>query len=198
MSTSASVAPPEAVATKPVGAREVREAILDAAVRLMTERNRTDVALREIAREANVNHGLVHRHFGTRHDVLIAVLRRQSAQGADFLRDAKDIHAAIDGLWSHPAMAPNAKLMASALLDGVEPGAIAVGQSFRRLNELLGSDDSPGADKRIATTVAITCMIMGWGIFGDFLTAAAGVTESDRLREDVLAILHAMGRDATA
>lgn len=94
-----------ATKTKPLGSIEVRESILDAAVKLMGERGTTDVALREIAREANVNHGLVHRHFGTRHDVLIAALKRHSAIGADFLKDVSDIDTAIDKLWTHPNMA---------------------------------------------------------------------------------------------
>lgn len=195
MDTSGSDSPRTAARDKPAGAAAVRESILDAAIRLMGERGSTDVALREIAREANVNHGLVHRHFGTRQDVLIAVLRRQSEVGADFLRDAENIHAAIDRLWEHPKMAENSKLVASALLGGVEPESIAPGHAFRRLEQLLEADDCTDEDRRAATAVAISCLILGWGIFGDYLTANAGAKHPERLRAQVLEILHGLSRD---
>ena len=198
MNTSGSDSPATATKSKPAGAKEVRESILDAAVKLMSERGNTDVALREIAREANVNHGLVHRHFGTRHDVLIAVLQRHSEIGANFLRDTDDIDAAIDKLWAHPNMIESSKLVASALLGGVEPETIAAGHAFRRLEQLLEGDDPEGADKRAATAVAISCLILGWGIFGDYLTANAGVKDAKKLRAGVLEALHTLHHSSPA
>ena len=198
MNTSGSDSPAAATKSKPAGAKEVRESILDAAVKLMSERGNTDVALREIAREANVNHGLVHRHFGTRHDVLIAVLQRHSEIGANFLRDTDDIDAAIDKLWAHPNMIESSKLVASALLGGVESETIAAGHAFRRLEQLLEDDDPEGADKRAATAVAISCLILGWGIFGDYLTANAGVKDAKKLRAGVLEALHTLHHSSPA
>jgi len=164
----------------------------------MGERGNTDVALREIAREANVNHGLVHRHFGTRYDVLVAALRRHSEIGAEFLRDIDDIDSAIDKLWTHPNMTASSKLLAAALLEGVDPEAIAVGHAFRRLEQLLESDDPASADKRAATAVAISCLTLGWGIFGEYLTANAGVEEPTKLRAGVLEILHTLNPSSRA
>lgn len=198
MNISGSDSPAAATKSKPAGAKEVRESILDAAVKLMSERGNTDVALREIAREANVNHGLVHRHFGTRHDVLIAVLQRHSEIGANFLRDTDDIDAAIDKLWAHPNMIESSKLVASALLGGVESETIAAGHAFRRLEQLLEGDDPEGADKRAATAVAISCLILGWGIFGDYLTANAGVKDAKKLRAGVLEALHTLHHSSPA
>lgn len=196
MNTSGSDSPTAASKSKPAGAKEVHESLLDAAVKLMSERGNTDVALREIAREANVNHGLVHRHFGTRHDLLIAILQRHSEIGANFLRDADDIDSAIDKLWAHPNMIESSKLVASALLEGVEPEKIAVGHAFLRLEQLLEDNALEHADKRAATAVAISCIILGWGIFGDYLTAKAGVEESKKLRAGVLEILHTLHRSS--
>lgn len=182
-----------ALKAKPAGAAQVRESILDAAVKLMGERGSADVALREIAREANVNHGLVHRHFGTRHDVLIAVLKRHSEIGADFLRDADDIDAAINKLWAHPNMVESSKLVASALLGGVAPESIADGHALRRLEQLLQADDMEAAQKKArATAVALSCLMLGWGIFGNYLSAAANASGSQELRSDVLEILHSL------
>ena len=182
-----------ATKTKPLGGIEVRQSILDAAVKLMSERGTTDIALREIAREANVNHGLVHRHFGTRHDVLIAALKRHSASGAEFLQDVSDIDTAIDKLWTHPNMAESSKLMASALLGGVPAESIAEGHALRRLEQLLTSSGNTAAETNTtAIAVTLSCLILGWGIFGNYLTAVAKDMEPEQLRSDVLSILQSL------
>lgn len=179
--------------SKPAGAAEVRESILDAAVKLMRERGNTDVALREIAREANVNHGLVHRHFGTKHDVLIAVLQRHSEIGAGFLRDAHHIDDAIDRLWEHPNMAESSKLVAGALLNGIAAESIAEGHALRTLEHLLQTGNPHAdADAVTSTAVAISCLILGWGIFGDYLSANARATDPQKLRTGIQAILHTL------
>jgi AcrR family transcriptional regulator len=160
---------------KPAGPDEVREAILDAAMRLMEQRAGTDVSLREIAREANVNHGLVHRYFGTRNDVLTAVFRKQSQRGATLLTQATHIDEALSRLQTEPATKTYARLLAAALLDGVEPAEIAAGHSFRHLLELLQAVDTAPATTKDSTTAvaAAVCLILGWGVFGDFITASA-------------------------
>ena len=184
---------PATMKTKPMGAAEVRQSILDAALKLMSKQGNTDVALREIAREANVNHGLVHRHFGTRHDVMIAALQRHSEIGADYLQDAATIDTAIDKLWTHPNMAESARLMASALLGGVAPESIAEGHALRKLEQLLQAgttEASPG--DTTARAVALSCLILGWGVFGHYLTAVAQNSDPEQLRANVLDVLHEM------
>ena len=165
----------------------------------MSKQGNTDVALREIAREANVNHGLVHRHFGTRQDVLIAALQRHSEIGADYLQDAANIDKAIHKLWTHPNMAESAKLMASALLGGVAPESIAEGHALRKLEQLLQASDAnantiASPDETTARAVALSCLILGWGIFGNYFTAVAQDSNPEKLRADVLDVLHAMAR----
>jgi AcrR family transcriptional regulator len=49
-------------------------ALLDAATRLFAERGPAAVSLRDVARDANVNLGLIHRYIGSKHDLLAAVL----------------------------------------------------------------------------------------------------------------------------
>ena len=192
-------ADPAAKQTKPIGATEVRQSILDAALKLMSKQGNTDVALREIAREANVNHGLVHRHFGTRQDVLIAALQRHSEIGADYLQDAANIDTAIHKLWTHPNMAESAKLMASALLGGVAPKSIAEGHALRKLEQLLQAGDTKASpDDTTARAVALSCLILGWGVFGSYLTAVAQDSDPEQLRANVLDVLHEMARPQQA
>jgi AcrR family transcriptional regulator len=58
-------------------AREAAEsALLDAAERLLVEKGYAGITTRGLAREAGLNHGLVHYYFGSVENVLVHVLER--------------------------------------------------------------------------------------------------------------------------
>lgn len=59
----------------PIGRDEVRPAIVSAARELFAAHGYAAVSVRDIAEHARVNHGLVHRHFGSKDAVLHAVLQ---------------------------------------------------------------------------------------------------------------------------
>lgn len=70
--TEAAAAP----ATAEIRGREAaREAIVAAGRELFAARGYAAVSVRDIAAHAGVNHGLVHRHFGSKEEVLRAVLQ---------------------------------------------------------------------------------------------------------------------------
>jgi AcrR family transcriptional regulator len=60
-------------APKPHGKDEVVHAIMSAAIPLIAERGVKAVSFRDIAEAANVNHGLITRHFGTKEALLARV-----------------------------------------------------------------------------------------------------------------------------
>jgi AcrR family transcriptional regulator len=64
-----------------------REALLDAAERLLIEVGHGGITTRVLAREAGVNHGLVHYYFGSLDEVLLQVLERFTAQLIDRQRE---------------------------------------------------------------------------------------------------------------
>jgi TetR/AcrR family transcriptional regulator, repressor for neighboring sulfatase len=57
------------------GREAAREAIIAAGRDLFSQKGYAAVSVREIAAQAGVNHGLVHRHFGSKEEVLRAVLQ---------------------------------------------------------------------------------------------------------------------------
>src|SRR5262245_53478169 len=61
---------------RPRGREAVMAAVLDAATTLFAARGPASVSVRDIAAAAGVNHALVHRHFGSKQEVLRAVLER--------------------------------------------------------------------------------------------------------------------------
>ena len=72
--------PDTAAATPPAREREqVMAALLDAAERLLISEGGARISTRRVAREANVNHGLVHYYFGSMEELLMQVLERFTA-----------------------------------------------------------------------------------------------------------------------
>jgi AcrR family transcriptional regulator len=55
---------------------ETEQALLDAAERLLVEVGATGITTRQVAKEAGVNHGLVHYYFGSVEQLLVRVLER--------------------------------------------------------------------------------------------------------------------------
>src|SRR5919199_1618976 len=65
------------VASAAVSAREVaREALLDAAERLLIEEGHAGITTRKLAAAAGVNHGLVHYYFGSIEELLFQAMER--------------------------------------------------------------------------------------------------------------------------
>jgi AcrR family transcriptional regulator len=60
-----------------------REALLDAAERLLVEVGHAGISARRLAREAGVNLGLVHYHFGSMENLYFEVLERFTARLTD-------------------------------------------------------------------------------------------------------------------
>src|SRR5438067_4529700 len=84
---------------RPTGRDEVVQALLDAADRLFATTGPGDVSLRGIAREAGVNHGLVHRHFGTQDDLLDRLLERSARNWTADLEATGDYAGAINSIF---------------------------------------------------------------------------------------------------
>lgn len=86
-----------ATSSRPHGPDEVRAAVVIAATELFAERPPGAVTVREIAERAQVNHALVHRYFGTKEDLLRAVLEHNArtaesaAAGAGAPPDVDDV-----------------------------------------------------------------------------------------------------------
>lgn len=62
---------------RPRNAKQTRNAILDAARRLFAERGITTVSIRDIAAAAGVSHGLIQQYFGTRENMVAAIIKRE-------------------------------------------------------------------------------------------------------------------------
>jgi AcrR family transcriptional regulator len=168
-------------------------ALLDAATELYAERGPRAVSAREIARRARVNHGLVHRHFGSKDALVRAVLDRllddwrQRFAGSAALVDRRELVRRMAGDRRY------VKILARALLDGqvewladaqfpVVSGAIAALERARARGEI-----DPCLDPR-SLAASYVALALGWLAFGPFVAAATGLGDcpADALDERML------------
>ncbi|OBG66129.1 MULTISPECIES: TetR/AcrR family transcriptional regulator [unclassified Mycobacterium] len=155
----------------PTGRAEVAAAILAAATDLFAQRGPAATSIRDIAARANVNHGLLFRHFGTKEQLIGAVLDHLSADVGALLSDeapAGELDRALDR---------QMRVMARALLDGYPAGQLQT--RFPAIAALLDSvlphhDDEAEARRAVANALALQ---FGWRLFAPILRAATGIDE---------------------
>jgi AcrR family transcriptional regulator len=168
--------------SRPFGRDEVVPAIHESAIELLAERGPREVTVREIAARARVNHALVHRHFGTKDELIRTVLTAQSSAIAAAAKNRRGTAAMLTLLEEHRAYfraLARAVLDSPALLAGSPPPAAT---AFLRL---VGD---PGADTANAAAAA-GALALGWLVFGEHLAAALGVAGPQSLRDGVVAAI---------
>jgi TetR/AcrR family transcriptional regulator, repressor for neighboring sulfatase len=167
----------------PTGRAEVAAAILAAATELFAERGPAATSIRDIAARSNVNHGLVFRHFGTKENLVGAVLDHLGAGLTDLLlTDAPPdvIEEALDR---------QMRVMARTVLDGYPAGQLQ--KRFPNIATLLDwvlplSDDETSARLAVANALALQ---FGWRLFAPILRSATGIDDlpEAELRQSVSA-----------
>ena len=190
---------------RPVGADEVRRAVVEAAaVRLASEG--TDASLRDIARDAGVNLGLIHRHVGNKDDLIRAVLDDEVARSLGAVTGASDVADAMRqmflGSWGDGRYV---RIVAALLLE--DPTRFRHQDQFPGMEALRELPDPPGrgpaegvadagADEaeRDARLMVAMAALFGWTIFEPQLRASFGQegTDDDELRSRVMGALVAL------
>lgn len=164
-------------------AAQIVDAVGEAAHELFVERAPSAVSLREIAAEANVNLGLIHRYVGSKDDVIALVLARHTrrAQAATELSHLELMREVADGVVNRPS---TGRLIAGMILDGVDVTALK--DDFPLLKQLAANSD--------ATSAALTyALALGWEVFGPSLVAALDTSaDPDKLIDALNAGMNAI------
>ena len=150
----------------PVGREAVVEALLDAAEAELAEVGVKAASVRRIAARAGVNHGLVHRHFGAKDNLVTAVLERLAAQTADRLSH----ETTTDVLDPASPFARHLRVLARAALDGVDLAAL---QSTHPVADHLVARLGGDEDARLAAA-RLMALAFGLHLFGPFIAEATG------------------------
>jgi AcrR family transcriptional regulator len=171
------VAPAEQPATS------AREALLRSAIELFADRGPASVSVRDIARHAGVNQGLIYRHFGSKDALLAEALERGSSQlfPAALAEQGFDFDA-MSWLLHNSATAP--RLIARTLVDDIDISSVR--RTFPILRRLIavydqvpsGAGPADLSDPRVAV-VTTAGMALGSAIWGDHLRGALGLDERD-------------------
>jgi len=159
----------------------VRVALLDAAADLFAARGPAAVSVRDVAARAGVNHGLVHRHFGSKEALIAATLDRLAestaapVRGAASAREVGEVvgGAANDRFW---------RVLAWSLLEGRDPARLQ--HDFPVLDELVGLVRAE--HRRVGSTeeprvVVVQAVAFGLGLllFEPYLRHAVGLDDAD-------------------
>lgn len=161
---------------------------------LVAERGPDGFSVRDIAGRAGVNHALVHRHFGTKAEVLEQTLAAEAeavvaavvGSGLPTSRNA-DVDVIADLLNLLADRPSYWRTMVHAVLDSPEavvPGTAATTELFAGLWGRRGADD--GVQWSVAGV-----SVLGWLIFGKFITDANG-TDPEDVRRAVAAQVAAL------
>jgi AcrR family transcriptional regulator len=160
-------------ADAPVGKEEVVAAVLRSAADLFAERGLAATSIRDIAARSRVNHGLIHRHFGSKEGLVAAVLDHLGQHLAELLANNAEGGAVAD------AVDRQLRVLAYASLDGYPVGELQ--SRFPTMGVLLDAvrpqhPNDLSARLAAAHTIALQ---LGWCLFGDFLRASTGLDDMD-------------------
>lgn len=167
--------PPDALPPAP-GNRTAHDALLASAIELFAQRGPASVSIRDVARHAGVNHGLVHRHFGSKDDLIaeaIDVGVSSLIPGA-LAPEGFDIDEVIRVVHHDPTPA---RLIARTLVDDIAIGSVR--RTYPVMHSLVAAAQRAPeasrprglADPRIAAAAA-GALVTGSVIWGPSLRAA--------------------------
>ncbi len=144
-------------------------AVLAAATDLFAERGPAATSIRDIAARSNVNHGLVFRHFGTKDQLVGAVLDHLGTTLSELRHSGAPPEAV------QRALDQQMRVMARTVLDGYPAGQLQkhfpnVAELIDRVRPLHGDD----ASARLAAAHALALQF-GWRLFAPILRAATGL-----------------------
>lgn len=164
---------------------DARSALLDAATALFASHGFSGVSVRDIATKAKVNHGLVHRHFGSKEALLRAVMQRQADEMAAAAGESialRDSNKALTERVFAVALKRDAywRILARALLDGADPRDLQL--DFPTFRRLIENRQTLGQSREAAAvdTVVQTAASLGFLVFEPFLRAASGLDKGSK------------------
>jgi AcrR family transcriptional regulator len=181
--------------SSPRGRVAVKAALISAAAELFAARGPAAVGVREIAQKAQVNHGLVHRHFGSKEGLLLAVMNALSEQVSEALGPQQEDERLADLLLPIFNQAKGTdhhwRILAMALLEGRQPEDIQAGfPVFHRLLAAARRSEPEGMSAESFTSILIG-MGLGMLVFGPWLQAGSAQGDDEWLQTRAKMLLFA-------
>ena len=171
---------------KPRGKNEVMAAVLKAAGELFSERGVASVTIRDIAARAGVNHGLIHRHFGSKENLRRKVQDHLAAEVRREIGEPDDLEGVIrQGLRALGKRDAYLRTMARTLLDGGFEGDIQ--SEFPFVRRMVGLTAPARDEGRLPAKTDLPALVagslalaLGLLIFSDYILPGTGLDELSR------------------
>ncbi|MBA4368221.1 MAG: hypothetical protein C0403_11370 [Desulfobacterium sp.] len=150
---------------RPHGKEEVKEALIQSAATLFSEKGVEAVSLRMIADHAGVNHGLIHRHFGSKEMLRKETQERLSADVRSEIGEPDDLveilFRALRVIREHDKFW---RVMARTLLDDKNHGEIQ--SDFPFVKKLVERVESEQKADRITSDVDAKSIVASFLAYG--------------------------------
>jgi AcrR family transcriptional regulator len=173
-----------------------RERILKATERLCDTQPISEVTIRGVAEEADVNPGLLHYHFSSKREMLGATLTAMSEHYLAAMDDLSEPGAVAGRLFDIVSERPGLpRLTAWLLLEQVNPFEIGSDPMAEYWFSLFGAEGSPAAAPARAWTALM--LAAAWGVYKDhpLLTEAfATAEERDAVIAEIRELLVRLAR----
>ena len=167
-----------------------RTGILDAAEQLFAGRGYDFVTVRDIAAAAGATHPLIYYHWGSKRDLLAAVLERNQTRVRDLAADLTDPREAILAIISDYLDQGRLYLLilARSFLGGMPvldwPGGYPGMEVALRVLLAAGPADDPEWDEQARGVVSlVTAILCGWVLMGEQIMDVAAVPPARRSTE---------------
>lgn len=160
MATNKITTPAPKKRRSPISRAEGEQRLVNAALELIRTQPFSAVGVRDIATLADVNHGFVHTWFGSKNDLLLAVIKQLSDQFTEVIVNAPAGTIALDPF--SPDVQLFNRLAVWLNLEGVDTRSVLQGQPI--ISTLTQRFiDVEGLDPSIARAAAIQATAIGIG-----------------------------------
>jgi TetR/AcrR family transcriptional regulator, repressor for neighboring sulfatase len=175
----------------PHGPDEVTRAVVDVATELFSSHGIGSVSIRQVAAEAGVNPGLVHRYIGSKEDLLRAVFTNfadQLEHGPNAVTASAMTPASERLVLSHQ------RIIAHLILEGYDITEYSTRSPL--VGVVLDTIQRSTAVDEHTARVRMLALGLGWRLFESFLTSATGLgpDDHDEIQEAIRQTNLAIGR----
>jgi AcrR family transcriptional regulator len=163
-------------ADKVWGRAEVRKAVRLAARKRIAEKG-LSFSMRELAADAGVNLGLIHKHVGNKDDVVRAVLARSHEKSAAIVEGVDSLPEAVRALFMVGVADPEyVRIVAWLNLHGRSD---LIPNEDMDAFEALTRTSRVSVDDRVRQ-MAVLAAISGWSLFGSGILQSSEIPDGER------------------
>ena len=148
------------------------------------------MSIRQVAEHAGVSHALVHKYFGSKDDLIKAVIDRVDVKRATAARAAVSLRDAYQGLLPRAMLQRDHSMMlVRSAMEGTEYVSLAERIHTTSAMVALARDAAASGvrplppprdiDPRVLVS-AIAAMIMGWASLEDWIWPTAGIDPAEK------------------